>query len=372
VAISVAAALVAGAAAAVLVAHVRAGEEVEVDVAAAQRFEGFPLYWVGERFEKWDLRTVELPGPSTYGFANLIYGECEVHDPDGPLSPEGGSCAPPLAIQVTPLCFHLDVVARAPIWTRRSIRGAPVGSSDSAPVLFTRGAQIKVYRGQGSDPGLALRALNALRSLNNVPPVIAAEGPIPGPDRAVLEGRRPCHDSRPGVVLIDENRGTYRGVGIGDTPREVRRVFGPRPFADLDREPVFPTRARSWANVAGPSTITPPCRPTVPNPRTGQSRAQILRYPEASFFFCDGRAYAVLAIDTTARTTTGLRIGDPLADVDMLYPDITCGEATSGDAGRRYPYCVGALQPRRRLWFGGDPIHSITISTTRFGVEDER
>jgi hypothetical protein len=180
-----------------------------------------------------------------------------------------------------------------------------------------------------------------------------------------------CGSNGPAPTTIDEQRGTYRGVGIGDTPREVRRVFGPRPFADLDREPVFPTRARSWADVAGPSTITPPCRPTV-NPRTGRSRAQILRYREASFFFCDGRAYAVLAMDTTARTTTGLRIGDPLADVDMLYPDITCGEATSGDAGRRYPYCVGALASRRRLWFGGDPIRSITISTTRFGVEGER
>jgi hypothetical protein len=49
-------------------------------------------------------------------------------------------------------------------------------------VLFTRGAQIKVYRGEGSYPGLAVKVLRALRSINRVPPVIAPTGPIPRPE----------------------------------------------------------------------------------------------------------------------------------------------------------------------------------------------
>ncbi|MBA3331066.1 MAG: hypothetical protein H0T39_09380 [Actinobacteria bacterium] len=352
-----------------VVARVRESEEVKRDVAAARQFQGFPLYWVGERFEKWDLREVELPGPSSFGFANLIYGDCEVEDPDGLFGPEGGSCTPPLSIQISPLCLHLEVVARAPIWKRRTIRGAPLGSSDSAPVLFTRGAQVKVYSGQGSDRGLALRALQAIRSLNAIPPVISTSGAIPPPDRRVLEGSRPCRDSRPGAVVIDENRGTYRGVGIGASPDAVRRVLGNKPFAGRD-ERWSPENAGSFFEVGGPNVLTPPCRPTTPRPG-GPSRLQLLRYPEVSFAFCDGRAFALMVIERHARTQAGLGVGDGLEDARTLYPGLRCGQAPSGDAGR-YPFCVGRMRPRRSLWFGQDPIGSITVSTTRFGVDGER
>lgn len=163
--------------------------ERKPDVAAARSFDGYPLYWVGERFERWSLEHVDVGNPQ---FVTLIYGRCEIEDPDGPLGPEGGSCAPPLQIQTQPLCAHLDVVARAPIWRRRSVRGAPVGSIDSAPVLFTDRVQVKVYRGQGSDPGLPMRVLRALVSANAVPPVLDAGDAIPAPPRGVLEGRTPC------------------------------------------------------------------------------------------------------------------------------------------------------------------------------------
>ena len=155
----------------------------DVDVQAAEDFDAFPLVWVGERFEQWELRSIELPGPA--GFATFSYGDCEVVGRDG-------GCAPPLQIQIAPLCAQLQDVAQAPIWQRRSIRGAPVGTIDSAPVLFTSGAQVKVYRGQASDAGLALRALRALRSVNRVEPVIDAGGPIPPPSLEVLAGTQPC------------------------------------------------------------------------------------------------------------------------------------------------------------------------------------
>jgi hypothetical protein len=115
-----------------------------------------------------------------------VYGDCT------PSNGEQPSCVPPLQLQIQPLCAHLGDVARAPIWKRRSIRGAPVGTIDSAPVLFTETVQVKAYRGEGSDPQLAWRALTALRSLNDVPPVIDAAEPIPPPPDGVLEGERPC------------------------------------------------------------------------------------------------------------------------------------------------------------------------------------
>ena len=141
------------------------------------------MYWIGERFERWDLEHVDVDNPN---FVTFSYGTCQVE-----VGAEGG-CPPPLQLQIQPLCTHIDVVARAQIWRRRQIRGAPVGTIDSAPVLFSARVQVKVYRGQGSDPGAAIRALRALRSANDVEPVVGPNDAIPPAPRAVLAGAAPC------------------------------------------------------------------------------------------------------------------------------------------------------------------------------------
>jgi hypothetical protein len=339
-------------------------DELQSAIAAARTFRGFPLYWVGERFEGFDLRYVDVPG--RHGFATLIYGDCEPKDPDGFFGHEGGSCTPPLQLQIAPLCFHLDVVARKQAWRRRSVRGAPVGSArDGTPILFTPGAQIKVYRGEGSTAGLGYRALAAIRSLNSVPPVIAPTGAIPGPDPRVLAGSVACSDTRGGAALLDENRGTYRGVGIGASPAGVRRVLGARRFAGPD-EPLTPRNARSISAIGGPRFVRPPCRPTA----GGRSRVRLLRYAQASFLFCDNRVFALVVSDRGARTQAGLAIGDRLEQARRLYPGLRCHRTSPAEGG--YPFCVGRLQPRRSLWYGHDPIGSITISATCFGVRGER
>jgi hypothetical protein len=160
------------------------GDDVDIDAAA--EYEGSPIYWLTEEFEGHELTRIdgldgELP------FVTVIYGTCE------PVGDDGG-CPAPLALQTFPLCYQLDAVTQDPIWQTRKIRGAPVGRIDSAPVLFTRTTQVKVYRGQGSVPGAELRALELLHSLNDVEPFIAALGPIPPPPEGVLEGDVPCTD----------------------------------------------------------------------------------------------------------------------------------------------------------------------------------
>lgn len=156
------------------------GEDIAADLETAAEFDGFPFYWLGDEFEDLEVSNVALGGPAV----GLTYGTCR---------PTGGhGCAAPLQIQIFPLCSHLDVVAANRIWARRQIRGAPVGAFDGAPVMFTRRTQIKVYRGEGSDPGLPLRALEALRSLNDLEPTIGVVGTIPPPAPGVLEGTAPC------------------------------------------------------------------------------------------------------------------------------------------------------------------------------------
>jgi hypothetical protein len=150
------------------------------DFAAARSFDRHPLYWVGERFERWDLEHVSL---GQQGFSGFIYGTCDARE---------HACPPPLDIQIQPLCDHLEAVARNPVWMRREVRGAPLGTIDNAPVLFTNRVQVKVYYGEGADPGLPMRVLRALRSVNDVPPVIDADDPIPPAPRAVLDGTEEC------------------------------------------------------------------------------------------------------------------------------------------------------------------------------------
>jgi hypothetical protein len=147
-------------------------------------FSGFPLYWLGTRFERWELS--RILGPSRPdGTISFIYGTCTPTDGDEP------SCSPPIDVQVMPLCRHLESVAADPVWRRRRIRGAPVGTIDNAPVLFASAVQIKVYVA-GREPNLALRALDALRSANEADPVIDASEPIPAAPVAVLAGRHRC------------------------------------------------------------------------------------------------------------------------------------------------------------------------------------
>jgi hypothetical protein len=177
--------LVLAALAVAFLAGVAGCRDTSADIEAAKDFDRFPLYWVGERFEKWDLTHIDgLDYPSQ--IISFIYGDCTPHDGEQP------SCTPPFQIQVSRLCAHLPDVARAPIWRQRRIRGAPVGTIDSAPVLFTRGAQVKVYRGEGSYPGLTMKVLRAFRSINRVPPLISSTGPIAPPRPGVLEGTRAC------------------------------------------------------------------------------------------------------------------------------------------------------------------------------------
>lgn len=152
------------------------------DIGAAREFDRYPLYWAGEEFEGVPLVHVDARPDSD--IVTFVYGDC---DPP----PEGG-CSPPLQIQIMALCPHLEIVTLPQAGTRQTIRGAPVGRADGAPVLLTRDVQVRAYWGEGADAGMARRALAALRSVNDVAPVVDDGEPFPPAPAAVLAGERPC------------------------------------------------------------------------------------------------------------------------------------------------------------------------------------
>lgn len=175
--------MLAGLVALLAVGGCASGDEPDVDAAA--EFDRFPIYWLTEEFEGHELTYLSELGGTSPG-VTIVYGTCD------PGYGDDARCAPPPQLQEVPLCSHLDEVARNPIWRTRTVRGAPVGSHDGAPVLFTRTRQVKVYRGEGSDAGMPKRALELLHSLNDAEPFIPALGPIPPPPDGVLEGEVNC------------------------------------------------------------------------------------------------------------------------------------------------------------------------------------
>ena len=158
-------------------------------------------------------------------------------------------------------------------------------------------------------------------------------------------------ESLPEGGVIDLRAGTYEGVGIGDTPDQVRAEFGQPSTSEKGAQPSGadefrgPTSFRSWPD---------------PDPGRGFVPPPAYRYPHVAFFD-DGsdRISVVMVIAPGAATPEGVAIGDSLDSVRGVYP-VRCGE-DFGAGEPPYPACVGRLGAERWVWFGGDPIENITI-----------
>jgi hypothetical protein len=146
-------------------------------------------------------------------------------------------------------------------------------------------------------------------------------------------------------TFVDEFRGTYRGVGIGDSAAAVERVFGEQRLSGRD-EPIAP-RKENFVEIGGPTVVADGC---------GTS----LRYDGVSFFVCGGHVYGFIVTQSGARTRRGVAIGDAASAVRARYPQLSCGEAPF--EGGSYPYCGGRIAKRRWLWFGRDPVRSISVA----------
>ena len=96
-------------------------------------------------------------------------------------------------------------------------------------------------------------------------------------------------------TAVDEFRGTYRSVGIGNTTAEVERVFGHKSLSGQD-EPIAP-RKDDFVDIGGPTVIAGGCGTN-------------LRYDHVTFFVCDGRVDGFIVAQSGARTTRGVVIGD--------------------------------------------------------------
>jgi len=148
---------------------------------------------------------------------------------------------------------------------------------------------------------------------------------------------------------IDEGRGAYGPVALGDSKEEMFAAFGARPRAGLN-ESLTPTGADEFE---GP-TFVPMRSP------------DFYRYEDVVFWFEDGEVKGFEVTSPGAETSGAIEVGDDLDEVLEAYPELECGDAPAGDIST-YPYCAGRIARERWMWFGGDPVSTIAVSSRGFG-----
>jgi hypothetical protein len=150
---------------------------------------------------------------------------------------------------------------------------------------------------------------------------------------------------------LNLRRGTWRGVGLRSTKREVVRTLGP----------VKSTANGPWAPL-GRDYVGQPVTPANP---PGEGPVAVWRGRNFAFDSSYGRAYMFIVTARGTKTGKGVGVGDTLAEVRRAYPKLRCDIANKGTEYVQFPYCTGRVARRRYVWFGGDPVESVTIGSVR-------
>ena len=154
-------------------------------------------------------------------------------------------------------------------------------------------------------------------------------------------------------VLVDPVTGTVQSVALGDTRKEVEAKLGTAPPWNGDQA-VSPLE-EDWDEIGAPSSMAYAGRPYV------------LRYAHTSVELENGRVVAVTTAERGAVTPAGAGVGDDLDAARQAYPSLRCRDAPATGGHGSYPACSGRLSPGRWLWFGEDPIKSISLASRRLG-----
>ena len=162
-------------------------------------------------------------------------------------------------------------------------------------------------------------------------------------------------------IRLDELRGTYRGVAIGDSTQEMRRRLGaPAPLAKADECDLCPV-GTDYYDIGPPTSIAPPSRKPGPE-HEGEGDG---RYRDVAVLIDHRHVFGFVITAEGAQTRRGVGIGDDLHLASRRYRTVRCGTANEGSEYPNFPFCSGRVARRRYIWFGQDPIRSITLTTTR-------
>lgn len=156
---------------------------------------------------------------------------------------------------------------------------------------------------------------------------------------------------------LDEVRGTFRGVALGD--REDRVVARFAPEHPQREEPVWPLGVDARSDGPPGTFASTPGRPSR-HDRTG-----VLRYRGMSFVTNNGHVYVIMSSLPRTRAVRGVGVGDSLQDVRRAYPGLTCDAASDSHGAQTFSYCSGRLRAGHFVYFGGDPVGTVAVARVR-------
>jgi len=174
-------------------------------------------------------------------------------------------------------------------------------------------------------------------------------------------------------LRLDEGRGTFDGVRLGDSQRQVRQRLGSTPCADGVQ--VAP-RGKSFNEIGGPEPIGYRTR------GRGAFDQCVMRYAESVFtVVAQEGVTAIITIDPRARTRRGIGVGDTAELVKQRYRQARCQSASDVDDGEVVSaVCtvprseIGRSGRALRLSFGldsgGDKVRSIWLEARSWRTPD--
>jgi hypothetical protein len=102
--------------------------------------------------------------------------------------------------------------------------------------------------------------------------------------------------------------------------------------------------------------------PPTPQEAIGRASLYLWRFRDISLVADRRGAWSFSVTAEGAATARGVGIGSELAQVKRTYEGLDCGTANEGTEYVQFPYCTGRVAEDRYIWFGEDPVKSITVS----------
>jgi hypothetical protein len=160
-------------------------------------------------------------------------------------------------------------------------------------------------------------------------------------------------DGQTASVVVDEDSGSYRGVAIGDDGEAIQTALGKRAPAGENE----PGLALGWEDRSdyGPTLIQL-------NRYGTRSSETWYRYRDVVLFLRNDKLGAFIVVNDDARSRRGVAVGMPLDRAQAAYPELQCGTVDEDADDVPYPACTGKVGATNYIWFGGDPIRSITVA----------